>query len=221
MNADLLRDAKCYFAGGTLITMLLGEFRESVDIDFLCSDHDGYRKLRESVFLHGLDELFPAGANVLRDVRTDRDGIRAVLSIDGMPVKFEIVRETRIDLSGTEVPNIPVPCLDRIGLFSEKLLANADRYMDKSAMNRDVIDLLAMESAWGPVPREAWDRASAAYGDSVYGALRNAKAILRDNPEYFSECLSKMGIDEAVGERLRKALILRPAENGTSPRLGD
>lgn len=60
MNADLLRQTKCYFGGGTAISLQLNEFRESMDIDFLCADQNGYRKLRESVFTHGLGELFPS-----------------------------------------------------------------------------------------------------------------------------------------------------------------
>ena len=49
LNSGLLSSAKCYFGGGTRIAMALGEFRESVDIDFLCSDRDGYRTLRSTV----------------------------------------------------------------------------------------------------------------------------------------------------------------------------
>ena len=37
LNRPLLAPAKCYFGGGTRIVMELDEFRESVDIDFLCS----------------------------------------------------------------------------------------------------------------------------------------------------------------------------------------
>lgn len=42
-NSAALRNANCYFAGGTAISLLLDEFRESVDIDFLCSSAEGYR----------------------------------------------------------------------------------------------------------------------------------------------------------------------------------
>ncbi|MGJ0578988.1 nucleotidyl transferase AbiEii/AbiGii toxin family protein [Xenorhabdus bovienii] len=49
IDADFIEDAECYFAGGTAIVMLLDEYRESVDIDFLCSSREGYSKLRSSV----------------------------------------------------------------------------------------------------------------------------------------------------------------------------
>lgn len=216
MNADFLRDAKCYFGGGTAIALLLGEYRESVDIDFLCADREGYRKLRASVFGKGLDELFPGKIETLRDVRADRDGIRTILlADDGTPVRFEIVREARIELAGTEMPDIPVPCLTRLDLFAEKLLANADRFADKSAMSRDVIDLMIMERHWGAIPEQAWEKASNAYGDSVVAALGKAKAMLRADPQYLDGCLAKMGIDDAVGAHLRKILeIERNAATG-------
>ena len=206
MNPDFLRDTKCYFAGGTAISLLLGEFRESVDIDFLCADQTGYRKLRESVFNRGLGDIFNEDVQLLRDVRTDRDAIRTVLAVDNTPVKFEIVREARIELGGMEVPSIPVPCLSRIDLFAEKLLANADRWNDKSAMSRDVIDLMIMEDHWGGIPDNAWKKAAEAYGNSAYAALEKAKEQLRHNPEYLQECLDKMGIDDETGSILRKEL---------------
>lgn len=213
MNVAFLRDTRCYFGGGTAIALQLGEFRESVDIDFLCADQDGYRKLRASVFEKGLGDLFPAGIELVRDVRADRDGVRTVLAIDGLPIKFEIVREARIVLDCADVSDIPVPCLSRTDQFAEKLLANADRYTDKSAMSRDIIDLMVMERHWGGIPDQAWNKASSAYGDSVYGALNKAKDMLRDDPQYLDECLEKMGIDaSSVGSDIKKALGLDPEQ---------
>ena len=49
LNRPLLASANCYFGGGTRIVMELDEFRESVAIDFLCSDRAGYRLLRNAV----------------------------------------------------------------------------------------------------------------------------------------------------------------------------
>ncbi len=44
-----LESTRCYFGGGTRIVLELGEYRESRDVDFLCADRDGYRRLRETV----------------------------------------------------------------------------------------------------------------------------------------------------------------------------
>lgn len=219
MNADFLRDAKCYFGGGTAIALLLDEYRESVDIDFMCSDQEGYRKLRNSVFNNELGDLFPDGMETLRDVRADRDGIRTILVSDGTPIKFEIVREARIALDWQDVPELVVPCLTRNDMFAEKLLANADRYGDKAVMSRDVIDLLVMEQHWGPVPDAAWEKASSAYGDSVYVAFRKAKELLRTDYQYLSNCIEKMGIDSNVAAQIKAGLDIA-TDHGQSPKMG-
>ncbi|MEB0138668.1 MULTISPECIES: nucleotidyl transferase AbiEii/AbiGii toxin family protein [unclassified Undibacterium] len=206
MNPEFLLDTKCYFGGGTAISLLYGEFRESIDIDFLCADQDGYRKLRNSVFNNGLGDIFSQPIELMRDVRADRDGIRAVISADGTPIKFEIVREARIELSGMMVASLPVPCLTSTDLFAEKLLANADRYADKSVMSRDIIDLMMMEKKCTCIPKQAWDKAREAYGDSVRGAFDKSKQLLRSNPEYFRSCLAKMGMSDELGLSLEAAL---------------
>jgi len=207
MNAEFLWEAKCYFGGGTAISLLLDEFRESVDIDFLCSDQEGYRKIRTSLFDHGLNQIFTKKVDMLREVRADREGIRTIFLMDSQPIKFEIVREGCIDISGINWPDIPVPCLTKTDLFAEKLLANADRFNDKSTMNRDVIDLVVMEKHWGAIPLESWHKAFSAYGDSVHEAFRKAKKMLGDDPKYLADCLIKMGIDENTGHHLRQSFM--------------
>ena len=57
LNGDLLARARCWFGGGTRVAMELGEFRESVDVDFLCEDRDGYRILRSTVTQSSLGDL--------------------------------------------------------------------------------------------------------------------------------------------------------------------
>jgi hypothetical protein len=47
LNSQLLLENHCYFGGGTAITLCYGEFRESVDMDFLVSDLGCYRNLRQ------------------------------------------------------------------------------------------------------------------------------------------------------------------------------
>ena len=46
LDGELLRTHACSFGGGTAIALRYGEFRESVDIDFLMSDLAHYRQLR-------------------------------------------------------------------------------------------------------------------------------------------------------------------------------
>ena len=46
LDAELLAAANCYFGGGTAIALRHGEYRESVDVDFVVSDISGYSALR-------------------------------------------------------------------------------------------------------------------------------------------------------------------------------
>lgn len=47
LDGALLRERGCLFGGGTCIALRFGEYRESVGVDFLVSDADGYRDLRQ------------------------------------------------------------------------------------------------------------------------------------------------------------------------------
>ena len=195
LNAEFLSDAKCFFSDGTVLALTMGEYRESVDIDFLCADVVGYSKLRSSVFNNSLGDIFKEKIDLMREVRSDRDGIRAVLRVDNSPIKFEILREARIDLTGEVMPDIPVLCLSKSDLFSEKLLANADRWNHRSEMNRDLSDLIMMEKNWGAIPQSAISKAINAYGDSVEGCFKKSVNMLNSDRIYFNECVLTMGID--------------------------
>lgn len=46
LDADRLRQHHCLFGGGTAIVLARGEYRESVDVDFIVSSVQGYRALR-------------------------------------------------------------------------------------------------------------------------------------------------------------------------------
>ncbi len=47
LDADVLKANDCLFGGGTAMALRYGEYRESVDIDFLVSKVEGYRHLRQ------------------------------------------------------------------------------------------------------------------------------------------------------------------------------
>ena len=106
LNRALLTSAMCYFGGGTLIVMELDEFRESVDIDFLCSDRTGYRLLRNAVTTRSLGDILAGDYELIRDVRADMYGIRTFLRIDEQPVKIEIISEGRLSLIRGRYPSV-------------------------------------------------------------------------------------------------------------------
>lgn len=58
----------CLFGGGTAIALRYGEYRESVDIDFIVSYREGYRQLRQWLSQ-------PEGINTI-DLRKAIDALR-------------------------------------------------------------------------------------------------------------------------------------------------
>ncbi|MCW0202503.1 MAG: nucleotidyl transferase AbiEii/AbiGii toxin family protein [Rhodanobacter thiooxydans] len=198
MDSDLLTRAKCYFGGGTAIALKLGEYRESVDVDFLCSDKAGYRLLRTTITPPTLGAVLRSPIRHLRDVRTQRDKISTFLEVDEVPVRVEFVLEGRIDIDGALDPELCVPVLHRDDMYAEKLLANADRALDRSQMSRDLIDLAMMIKAWGPIPATALKKAEGAYGRSIYDYFDRGLERLRDD-RYRDECLKAMGMTPSLG----------------------
>ena len=205
LNGDLLARAKCWFGGGTRVAMELCEFRESVDVDFLCEDREGYRILRSTVTQSSLGDLFSRPLKLMRDVRADMYGIRTFLRVDGQPVKFEVIFEGRIPLAGETRSPFPVEVLARPSCFAEKLLANADRGRDPSANARDLIDLAFMAASWPEEDlRTGMATAQSAYGGAVRRELDAALSRLNDARNR-QRCLSALSVSDAdaLGEGLR------------------
>lgn len=196
LDSPFLERTQCYFGGGTAIVLALGEYRESVDIDFLCASAEGYRLLRSAVFERGLADLFTMPPELLREVRADRYGIRTVLAVDDAPIKFEIIREDRIELTGAIDTALGLPVLSLEDRYCEKLLANTDRYADKATANRDLIDLAMMIESWGPIPQSAWIKARQAYGNSVDQAFEKARLLLQQ-PKHLAACLQRLHMDSS------------------------
>lgn len=205
LNTDFLTQNQCYFGGGTAIVLALGEYRESVDVDFLCASQDGYRALRNTIDNRSLGEIFARPVELVRDVRADRYGIRTFLRVDDVPVKFEIVSEGRIQIEGSMNPATGVPTLGRSDMYAEKLLANADRYRDKAVASRDIIDLAMMMGHWGPVPEAAWEKVRKAYGQSADKAFQGAVEMVSDRA-YLSECLTKMHMAPTLVDQIPAVL---------------
>lgn len=205
LNTDFLKANQCYFGGGTAIVLALDEYRESVDIDFLCASQDGYRELRNTIDNGSLGAIFARPVELARDVRADRYGIRTFLRVDDVPVKFEIVSEGRIQIDGAVDPVTGVPTLARADMYAEKLLANADRYRDKAVASRDIIDLAMMVGHWGQVPEEAWEKVRKAYGTSAERAYQGAIEMVSDRA-YLSQCLAKMHMAPALADQIPAVL---------------
>lgn len=192
----MLAANKCLFGGGTAIALRYGEYRESVDIDFLVSDTDGYRDLRQKLTgAQGIAAITRAGASLAqaREMRADQYGIRCVLAAGSFNVKFEIVLEARIQF---EPPNdgerlCGVATLTPLDMATSKLLANSDRWADDSVFSRDVIDLAMMQPK-GALLKKATAKAQTAYGHSIERDLAKAINALHQREGRLERCMQAM-----------------------------
>lgn len=193
LDAELLAASRCYLGGGTAIALRYGEYRESVDVDFLVSDSAGYSELRQKVRQpEGFNALTRRPVAVLRPVVADQYGIRTLLNVDGEPIKFEIVSEGRI---GLETPGpgdsiCGVATLTALDMAASKLLANSDRWADRAVFSRDVIDLAMMDDP--DLLSRAVAKAESAYGSAIIDDLSKAIDCLRDNPHRLDECMREL-----------------------------
>jgi len=196
LNAELLAENGCFFAGGTAIVLTHGEYRESADIDFLVSSLAGYRTVRQLVTRgHGMQALARAGARLeeARQLRADQYGLRTRLRVLSVEIKLEIVFEGRIALEspGPDDRVCGVATLCSLDMATSKLLANSDRWSDEAVQSRDLIDLAMMEP-----PKALLDAAKAkargAYGDSIERDLSAAIEALRRRPHRLDDCMRSL-----------------------------
>ena len=206
LNADLLREANCLFGGGTAMALRFGEYRESIDMDFLVSNLESYRQLRQK--LTG-DEGFagllrPDGERfrLAREIRADQYGIRTALLLDESLIKFEIVLEARIQIEAATGKDkvCGISTLTLLDMATSKLLANADRWSDDGVFSRDVIDL-AMMSPTLPLLRKAVQKAQGAYGPAVSRDLERAIDRLQHRQDWLEHCM------QVIGMALPKAVL--------------
>lgn len=208
MDSDLLGRCCCYFGGGTAVVLMHGEYRLSLDVDFMCADTDGYRELRSIMTEHGAPALFGPDVKTIREFRSDQYGIRGILSLADQPMKFEIVREARIPLDGAIVDELGVPVLSLGSQFAEKLLANADRCLDRSVAYRDAIDLGYLAGDPGTIPASAIEVAERAYGKHVLGSVgRVLEQLAKPKEVEHAAATLQMQTEEvtAAARRLRNA----------------
>jgi hypothetical protein len=217
LNAELLHETRCYFGGGTAIALRYNEFRESRDIDLLVSDRRGYSMIRELVHRDGITALTHVPVETVRRVTTDQYGIRTFVAVQGMPIKFEIVAEGRIDLQQPDAADAicGVPTLTSLDMAATKLLANSDRWADPGVFSRDLIDLAMLEPDQ-TLLTEAIAKAETAYRSAVVQDLSRAAEHLLDTPNRLATCLRKLRVN--VPEPVVRERIIRltaPTEGRT------
>jgi hypothetical protein len=202
LDAPRLHAHQCLFGGGTALALRYGEYRESVDIDFLVSHREGYGALRQLLSgPMGIAAICRAGIDLAplftqtREVRADQYGIRTMLRVADVEIKFEIVLEARITLDAPGAGDLVcgVATLTPLDAAASKLLANSDRWRDDAVLCRDLIDL-AMMAPPKALLRQAIAKAQGAYGASVEVDLRNAIQALRERPHRLDHCMQAMRV---------------------------
>ena len=87
-----LLDNKVLFGGDTRIAMELDEFRESVDIDFVCPSIESYRAVRSAVSPSSFGDLVNGELELIREIRADRYGVRTAIKVNDTPIKLEFIK---------------------------------------------------------------------------------------------------------------------------------
>lgn len=206
LDPDFLRDNNILFGGGTRIALELHEFRESVDIDLFCIGKEAYRAARSTVTNISFGKLLRQGSTLPRwdnrDIRADRDAIRALLNGPQRPIKFEIINFANDRLiPDTQQTCFPIPYVNREGCFATKLTANADRYQNHI---KDILDLCMMRREWGPIPPSAWEIACDQYGQRVIAtALGEALRDMTTRPHaHIQHATEALHMSEALASEL-------------------
>ena len=199
LDGDILRAHQCLFAGGTAIALRFGEYRESVDIDFLVSNIDCYRNLRQlltgkndinAIVRHDAEPLVQE-----REIRAVRDGIRTFINMDGLSIKFEIVSEGRVTFEPPTAEDVVcgISTLTQVDMVTSKLLANTDRWRDEGVFSRDLIDLAMMTPSL-TLLRTAVAKAETAYGAAILRDLERAITHIEDHREWLQRCMQVMAM---------------------------
>jgi hypothetical protein len=199
LDGNLLMRHHCWFGGGTAIVLLRNEYRQSLDIDFLVSDLNGYRALRAMLTEpQGILAICRPGMQLksLTGVQADQYGIRTMLRVSDVEIKFEIVREARIQFEIPDADNkiCGVSVLTSLDMAVSKLLANSDRWSDSAVFSRDIIDLAMLDLSHAEIKR-AIEKAELAYGDTIERDLAKSIEALARQKGRLEECMTAMQID--------------------------
>ena len=206
LDHHLLERLGIFFGGGTAIALRLHEFRVSTDIDLFCRDDNALYAARHIAVEEGAENFFSQDVTVTTQ-RVDRNGRKLFVTAGETEVKCEIFNLALFPIMGERTGLFPVPTLTPYELFTAKLSSNANRFMDSSTKNKDIIDLGAMLNAWGEMPRAVWETAYSKYGQAdIDGAFRKATARLLSRKELrmTEDCL---GISHADTKLIAKALV--------------
>lgn len=199
-NADFFFTNSIYFGGGTRIALEIDEYRESIDVDFLCPNMESYRAVRQEVTSNSLGSLVKKEFCYAREIKFDRYGVRTFIMEENTLIKLEIVSFDNYDLIADARQLFPVPFIDHESCFYTKLLANSDRCL--LAQCKDIFDILAMHEAWGGIPQSAIKKAEKHYGSAVLNDLIRSLKDIQTKQEYYYQLAEGMLIQPEFAQKL-------------------
>lgn len=199
-DESTLSQCRFFFGGGTRIVLDLAEYRESRDIDFLCSDAEGYAELRFQASTRGYAAIFKTAGrrdfNLPREMRIDQYGIRFPVEFGVSLIRVELIREARIALDPGIRPDwSSVDCLSLADCYAEKILANSDRWADRQILSRDLIDLSILRKRIGPVPERSWEKTERAYRSAAREDLLKAISAFTGDAAHQQRCFQGLQME--------------------------
>ena len=203
LATDYFQARQCYFGGGTLLALGFGEYRESVDIDFLISDTEAIRALRADLRKDDYSVLFASTNSSIalnpQQPRVTRDKVLFAAQPHDTPIKVEILFEGRITLDNPrQLPFTEMPCLALRDAIAEKLLANADRGLDSAYFAKDLIDL-AIAISDIELLESAMEKIHAAEkGYDVPAPLRRSVETFAAKQEFRRQCYAQLQVSSPV-----------------------
>jgi hypothetical protein len=219
LRTDFLEENRAYFGGGTCIALQIREYRESVDVDFLCNDAAGYRAIHEALFSRGHAALCLPQVVLAGELIRTRDAVRFFVDLsDGRrPVKCEIIREGYLPPFEPGPRVAGVTALGPADLMATKLLANADRGLDRALRFRDFFDLVMAASEWPQQAPLAMEKAVGAYRESAMSSVEKVADLLRDRADLREEAYGRLAMSDEA--RVLIDQVLGSSSPGTISRI--
>ena len=196
LNTDLLIKHTACLGGGSLIGLKYQQLRYSNDIDFLINPKN-YQQIKLAI--NSGEKVFLTEQNlIVGKPRIDRYGIRypltAITEDREIDLKLEIVAEYSLMI--TEPSRyLNIPCLNYEDRVVSKLIANADRWVDKSKFSRDLIDLAIIAQTEKELPPKAIAKANDIYSDAER-CLKSAIEQFQTQTEYRQKCYERLQISQ-------------------------
>jgi hypothetical protein len=197
------------FGEGTALVLQLGEYRESVDVGFLCGSIEDYSRIRRGIYDQGNAFLFRESTKVSRELVQGRSEMRAAIDLeDGQrPVKFEILSEGYLGgLRPSQAEVCGAPCLHPQDAMAMKLMANADRGLDSTHQFRDLIDLLVAARTFGPLSVDTLKRVRVGYSTTAEDGLLKTVRLLQEQPVLLQTAAKALAVDATTEEYLKRTI---------------